>query len=269
MAARDRCHGRANREKRHRVVRDAVRSGHVIRRPRPPRNPRTKRNRVALTNRQIERYSRQIIVDKFGGIAQERLLASRVMLIANDTDAETVLAYLVGAGVGKIALLTDLDVESRDAIVARMRDLNSDSTVIVDADAVRDSAEFDLLFAIVGDDVSLTRTRRLCEQPSGWAIIIARVDAPAKFAVVPTTPPCPKCAAGGELLTPIGTRVENAGFIASLAALEAIKLLAQFNPAQRPTLVEFSGYTSVVRILDSNAGAACSCGGISAEKTRG
>jgi molybdopterin/thiamine biosynthesis adenylyltransferase len=223
---------------------------------------------VALTNRQIERYTRQIIVDKFGGMAQERLLASSVLLIANGADAETILAYLVGAGVGKIALLADLDVASRESIVSRMRDLNSDSVVTVETHAASEATQFDLALAIISDSATLARARRLCEQPSHLATIIARVDAPAKLAVIPATPPCPKCAAGGELLAQIGARVENAGFIATLAALEAIKLLARFNPAQTPTLVEFSGYTSAVRILDSNAGVACSCGGTSAEKTR-
>ena len=222
---------------------------------------------MALTNRQIERYSRQIIVDKFGGIAQERLLASSVLLIANGADAETVLAYLVGAGVGKIALLADLDVASRESIVSRMRDLNSDSVITARTECASESAH-NLALAIISDSATLARTRELCEHPSNCAIIIARLDAPTKLAVIPARPPCPKCAAGGELLAQIGARVENAGFIATLAALEAIKLLARFNSAQTPTLVEFSGYTSAVRILDSNAGAVCACGGTSAEKTR-
>ena len=223
---------------------------------------------MALTNRQIERYSRQIIVDKFGGVAQERLLAARVLIIANDTDAETVLAYLVGAGVGNVALCADLDVAGREAIVARMRDLNADSVVSIGTQAASEAAQFDLALAIVSDRATLDRTRELCERPFGFARIIARIDAPAKLAVISARPPCPKCVAGGELLAPIGQRVENGGFIATLAALEAVKLLAQFNPAQKPALIEFNGYTSAARVLDSNAEAACACGVTSTEKLR-
>ncbi|MBI3758843.1 MAG: ThiF family adenylyltransferase [Deltaproteobacteria bacterium] len=224
---------------------------------------------MALTNRQIERYSRQIIVDKFGGISQERLLASRVLLIANDTDAETVLAYLVGAGIGRIDLRSEFDRASRESMVARMRDLNTDSVVNVGTEAAAEAAQFDLALAIVSDRATLDRTRELCERPFGFAMIIARIDAPAKLAVIPARPPCPKCAAGCELLAPIGPRVEIGGFFATLAAVEAVKLLAQFNPAQKPALVEFNGYTSAARVLDSNAEAACACGGTSAEKSRG
>src|SRR6202158_1525796 len=86
---------------------------------------------MALTNRQIERYSLQIIVPDFGGIAQERLLAARVLLIANHADGDSVLAYLVGAGVGQIDLRSNLDPAPSVAIIARMRDLNPDSTVRV------------------------------------------------------------------------------------------------------------------------------------------
>lgn len=215
---------------------------------------------MALTNRQIERYSRQIIVDKFGGVALEHLLASRVLLISNYTDAKAVLAYLVGAGVGNIDLRSDLDIAARDTIVARMRDLNSDSAVIIGEGAAADIMNFDLAIAIVGDDTTLARVRTLCDRPSNIALVLARLDVPAKLAVIPSRPPCLQCANAGELLTPVGPPADNAGFIAMLAALEAIKLLTRYAPALKPTLIEFSGYEASTRTLDSIGGIACGCG---------
>jgi molybdopterin/thiamine biosynthesis adenylyltransferase len=216
-------------------------------------------NRVALTNRQIERYSRQIIVDKFGGVAQERLLASSVLLISNRADAEVVLAYLVGGGVGSIDLRSDLDIAARDRITDRMRDLNSDSVVVMGDTAEADVVNADLMIAIVGDDATLARTRALYDRLSDSALVIARLDVPAKLAVIPSRPPCLQCANSGELLAPIGSRVENAGFIAMLAALEAIKLLTRYASAMQPALIEFNGYRASKRTLASSAGLACGC----------
>jgi hypothetical protein len=210
---------------------------------------------VALTNRQIERYSRQIIVDGFGGVAQERLLASRVLLISNYAEAEALLAYLVGAGVGKIYLCANIDEARGDTIIAQMRDLNSDSFVVIGDALAADELNVDLAIAIVGD-----------HDTSNLALVLARLDVPAKLAVIPSRPPCLQCANAGELLAPVGSPADNAGFIEMLAALEAIKLLASYASVQKPMLVEFKGYETSTRTLDSMAGFACGCVGKPAAK---
>ena len=59
---------------------------------------------MTLTDAQIDRYSRQIIVPRIGGRGQERLLAARMLLAGDARDIEAPLAYLVGAGVGAIGV---------------------------------------------------------------------------------------------------------------------------------------------------------------------
>ncbi len=60
---------------------------------------------MGLSEEQIQRYSRHILLPGVGGVGQERLLASSV-LIAYSEDEEsaalTALAYLAAAGVGRI-----------------------------------------------------------------------------------------------------------------------------------------------------------------------
>ncbi len=246
---------------------------------------------MALTNRQIDRYSRQLIVDKFGGLAQERLLASRVLLVANRPDLETVLAYLVGAGVGRIDLHAGTHHAALDSIVARMGDLNSDCIVALRSDladlaaademrgethsrqqaARRDDTRdfgsagpsFDLALVIVGDSGSLDRARalfdRMHEVARYSATIFVRLDLPARIAVLAEHPPCPRCANAGELLAPVCARAENTGFVATLAALEAVKLLSGFHAAAKSMLIEFKGYESCARVLDSAASVTCGC----------
>ena len=84
---------------------------------------------MPLTNDQIARYSRQIIIPQMGGHAQERLLSSRIVVIASREDLEEPLAYLVGAGVGDIDLcVPGSDDASLRSLCDKMRDLNPDST---------------------------------------------------------------------------------------------------------------------------------------------
>jgi molybdopterin/thiamine biosynthesis adenylyltransferase len=63
---------------------------------------------MALSDGQIERYSRQIIVPRVGGRAQERLLSARIAIVGDSRDLAAPLAYLAAAGVGTLApIVTD------------------------------------------------------------------------------------------------------------------------------------------------------------------
>jgi adenylyltransferase/sulfurtransferase len=58
-----------------------------------------------LNDEQIERYSRNIILKEVGGKGQERLLASKVLIIGAGGLGSPVALYLAAAGVGTIGLV--------------------------------------------------------------------------------------------------------------------------------------------------------------------
>src|SRR3972149_1061481 len=60
---------------------------------------------VELTEQQIERYSRQIILQEVGGSGQEKLLASRVRIIGAGGLGSPAALYLAAAGVGTIGIV--------------------------------------------------------------------------------------------------------------------------------------------------------------------
>lgn len=59
---------------------------------------------MSLTDDQIDRYSRQIILPEVGGIGQEKLLAARVFLAGGATFTAWTARYLAAAGVGAIEI---------------------------------------------------------------------------------------------------------------------------------------------------------------------
>ena len=208
---------------------------------------------MPLTNDQISRYSRQIIVPKMGGHAQERLLSSRIVIIASREDLEEPLAYLVGAGVGDI----DLCVPGNDdaalrSLCDKMRDLNPDSTVSYGSLAQVP----DLVFALLGSAEVVQFAA--VEAPSIGPAVVARLDAPGKIALLPAPPPCIRCASGG-LLSRFGERTESAGFIAMAATTEVLKILAAYDTNSAASLLTFDGpRTTAEPIASSKAGCACS-----------
>ncbi len=59
---------------------------------------------MSLTDRQIEAYSRQLILQEYSGAAQEKLLAARIEISGHGLAAQTAASYLAGAGVGTLYL---------------------------------------------------------------------------------------------------------------------------------------------------------------------
>lgn len=60
-----------------------------------------------LTDPQIERYSRHIILPEVGGIGQTKLLNSKVLVVGAGGLGSPAVMYLAAAGVGKIGLVDD------------------------------------------------------------------------------------------------------------------------------------------------------------------
>ena len=209
---------------------------------------------MPLTDQQIERYSRQIIVPGVGGQAQERLLASTITVVAEPADAERVLPYMVGAGVGRTVVFPLGNRRAFEAIFQRLHDMNPEVAV-----GFAESEACDLTFALIGSSRAPEEVARLARAHRPGAAIIVRLDNPPRIAVLPAPPPCVLCA-DADLIGAVRSRSTIAGLVAMVATTEAFKLLAKSGGQPQPRLIEFNGYAGEARALGWRAGARCACG---------
>src|SRR5580692_8083635 len=163
---------------------------------------------MTLTDAQIDRYSRQIIVPHIGGLGQERLLAARILLCGDARDIEAPLAYLVGAGVGSIIL----KLSAGQSLSSETRELNADVSVTI-ADGSK--SRVDLALVIIGSLAARKIAEEIANDRHVRALVFARLDAPGKILVIPDA----QCA--GTIDAGFGKRAEAADFIAMLATAEA------------------------------------------------
>jgi len=169
---------------------------------------------MTLTEAQIDRYSRQIIVPRIGGRGQERILAARILLVGDARDIEAPRAYLAGAGVGTIVTVAD-----------------------------QSPGRFDSALAIIGTEAARKILNEIVGNRDVQALIVARLDAPGRIAVVPNGH-----SVDASMLTAVGTRSETADFIAMLATAEAFKLLAGYADSPAAATIEFDGYATSTRV---------------------
>ncbi|MGO3130167.1 MAG: HesA/MoeB/ThiF family protein [Alcaligenes sp.] len=64
-----------------------------------------------MEDQQLLRYARHILLDEFGVEAQERILASRILVVGAGGLGSPVVAYLAASGIGSIILVDDDQVE--------------------------------------------------------------------------------------------------------------------------------------------------------------
>jgi len=197
---------------------------------------------MALTDAQIERYSRQIIVPRLGGRGQERILAARIVIAGNARDIEAPLAYMVGAGVGAICVRIAGEQSGFGEMIAAMRQLNSDVSVTI---ADEPKGRVDLALSIIGTDAGPNAADEITNDARAW--VIARLDAPGKIAVIPAARGAR--IADASMPEAIGTRAEAADFIAMLATVEAFKLIAGYAENPSRVIIEFDGYKTKSRGL--------------------
>ena len=66
---------------------------------------------MELNDEQFHRYARHLILDEVGEEGQERLLASRVLVIGAGGLGSPLLLYLAAAGVGTLGIVDDDEVD--------------------------------------------------------------------------------------------------------------------------------------------------------------
>ena len=225
-----------------------------------------------LEHCQIERYSRQIIVRGFGGVAQERLLGARLLVAGDGATLALTLAYLAGAGVGTLELhSTGLDPDGVGLLGVRIRELNPEAAIEPVAAPEVGSAPLDGALIMVSDRQSLELADRLIRSRWPGRGVLVWTDQTPGIAVFRSAPPCPLCAKPALLggfrprwrspANPaVNQQISEAGVVTALATTEVLKLLAGIGSETPACVIGFDGYdTRRLGLETASPSRGCTC----------
>ena len=236
--------------------------------------------RGLLTDEQMERYARQIILDEVGVAGQRRLVDSKVLVVGAGGLGSPVLLYLAAAGIGTLGVVDgdrvdltnlqrqilhfthDIGRPKTQSAQRTLEDINPETTVIPHQTVLASDNALEIIdgydLVINGSDNFPTRylVNDACVflgKPLIDASILkwegqATVFLPGRGCyrcLFPTPPPpgaVPSCAEGGI----IGA---VAGFMGSLQALEAVKVLLGRDDTLANRLLIFDALSAEVRTL--------------------
>lgn len=230
---------------------------------------------MRLTDDELERYSRQLVLPQWSGAAQERLKDAGAMVIGAGALGSPAAAYLAAAGIGRLGIVDSDEVELSnlgrqplhytpdvgapkpesaaaklralnphclvDAYPARLDAQNAEAIVSL-ADVVVDCSDsFETRYIV--NDACCTRGIPLVEGGvlgfDGLVLSIRPGESACYRCAFPVPPPAgsvPNCREAGVLGA-------TAGIVGSIQALEALKLLTDALPASTDTILQLDAAT--------------------------
>ncbi len=232
---------------------------------------------MSFSDEELSRYARQIVLPDLGGAGQARLACGSVGIIGAGGIGSPAIQYLAGAGVGRLVLVDDDRVETSnlqrqtifttsdegvgkaEAAAAAVGRLNPH--VVVEPRPARltaDNAHFLLADVDVILDGSDSFATRLAVSDASLALRVPLVSASVAqfegqlgvYRGWQADQPCYRCLVGDPADEPGGTCAAAgvlgavAGVMGSLAAAEAIRILAPFgsDPVGRLLIVDVSTF---------------------------
>jgi len=248
---------------------------------------------MALTEDQVERYSRHIILPEVGGKGQEKLLAGSVMLVGAGGLGSPAALYLAAAGVGTIGVIdadvvdltnlqrqvihftADLGKPKVDSAAAKMQAINPDVDVrtyhqrLTAANALEILADYD--FVVDGTDnfpskFLVADACHFAGKPYSHAGIL-RFDGQT-MTVKPGETACYRCvfkepppAGAVPSCSQAGVLGVLAGVVGTLQATEAVKFLLGQGDLLTDSLLVYNGLKSTFRKVQLRRNPACAlCG---------
>ncbi|TDQ26563.1 adenylyltransferase/sulfurtransferase [Raoultella sp. BIGb0149] len=233
---------------------------------------------VELSDEEMLRYNRQIILRNFDFDGQERLKGARVLVVGLGGLGCAAAQYLAAAGVGELTLL---DFDSVSLSNLQRQTLHSDAAIgLPKVDSARNS------LARINPHVRLTPLNALLDQPALAAQIAAhdlvldctdnvtirnqlnagcfqhktplvsgaaiRMEGQISVFMYQDNEPCYRCLSrlfGENALTCVeaGVMAPLVGVIGSLQAMEAIKVLTQYGTPAAGRLVMYDAMTCQFR----------------------
>jgi molybdopterin/thiamine biosynthesis adenylyltransferase len=216
---------------------------------------------VSLSDHQLERYARQIVLKEIGGEGQKRLLAGHVLVVGAGGIGSPAIQYLAAAGVGRMTIIDDDSVslsnlqrqtlfgtadigEPKASLAAKaVEALNSDVLVqhlperinasnaqrlIADADVVLDGSDNFETRLTVADHALAAKV------PLVSASVAQFEGQLALYRGWEADKPCYRCLVGSDPDRPEASCSEQgvlgvvAGVLGSLGAMEAIRAITGF-----------------------------------------
>jgi adenylyltransferase/sulfurtransferase len=228
---------------------------------------------MTLSDDELARYARHIVLKEFGGTGQMRLKAASVAIVGAGGIGSPAIQYLGAAGVGRLVLIDDDTVEPSnlqrqtifttadtgvakvEAAAAAVRRINPHVTVDTHRARIGADTVNDLL---TGADVVLDGcdnfATRFCVADAAHAVQIPLVSAAvgqfegqlATYRGWETDKPCYRCFVGEDPERAETSCAEDGvlgpvtGVIGSLAALEVLRAIAPFgeDPAGKLLLID-------------------------------
>jgi molybdopterin-synthase adenylyltransferase len=251
---------------------------------------------VALADHQLDRYARHIVLRDVGGVGQQKLLGSHVMLIGAGGIGCPTIQYLAAAGVGTISVIDD-DVVSLSNLQRQVLYSESDigTAKVVAAQVAVERINPDVAFhglnqritaqtpvalldgvdiVIDGSDNFATRliVNDLClaaKVPLISAAIGQFHGQIGTFTGWQSDAPCYRCFVGDAFdpddcddCSTQGVLGAMCGLMGSFAAMEAIRVITGFGDAQMGKLHIFDGMKPSMRTITLPKDPGCSSCGV-------